>query len=128
VAAELVVPALTLILTTIGEAAAGEAGRTAWTALARLTRRVFGRDTPTDPPADEADIAALATRLVAHARHDPAFAEELRAWITTTTAAVPGLQAHTGGTINTISGTVNGPVVQTGNVAGNITFGPTTTP
>lgn len=66
-------------------------------------------------------VLALADELQTAADYDPAFAEQLRAqWAAIQTgAAAAGAEAVT----NSISGTVNGPVVQAHDIHGNITLG-----
>jgi hypothetical protein len=122
--AELAASALMLVLTKILDSASGEAGHAAWTALTQLTRRVFHRDNPTDePPTNHTDLTRLADELAARARQDPAFAEQLRHWLDTTTANMAA-RYDIAGAINTISGQVCGDAIQARDITGSIAFGP----
>jgi len=70
---------------------------------------------------DDADrITALARQLERLAAEDPKFAEQLRSiW----SQASVQLQAQTGGTVNEVSGSVSGHVVQARDIEGGVSFG-----
>lgn len=73
-------------------------------------------------PADGDRVAALAGHLERLAAEDAGFAEQLRGLWSQTDAR---LQAHRGGTVNEVSGTVSGHVVQARDIDGGVKFGPT---
>ncbi|HZG04517.1 MAG TPA: hypothetical protein VE546_13240 [Streptomyces sp.] len=106
--------------------AATEAGRHAWESLVALVRRATGRGGAEDPAVPDGadgteDPEAVTGRIVHLARTDEDFADRLCRWAETHRAAlrIDGGQVH-----NTVSGsaTVHGPVVQTGEIHGGITF------
>lgn len=107
----------------IVQAAAGEAGKGAWSGLLALTRRAFKRSHSAQDAleqaatGDHAAAAQAAEHLIAQARVDPAIAEALRAWMTESLAG-------TGQVRNTISGEarIHGSVVQARDIDGSITF------
>jgi hypothetical protein len=101
-------------------------------ALARLVRRKFkGRaaaeaalaETEADPEADTARglrVEVLGEALAQAVADDPAFETELRdRWL----ALSPHLTAGDGGVINSVSGIVEGNVVQARDVHGGVSFG-----
>jgi hypothetical protein len=126
------VPALVATLTAVLAGTAGEAGTQVWQSLVGLLRRTFrsgtpGRDLaerePADLDADPNAVRTLSRLLAAQAIHDPAFAEALRSWAATVT---PDKDAA--GSVTNIVGDharVDGGLVQTRTVYGNITFGGT---
>jgi sialic acid synthase SpsE len=103
----------------IGKAAAAGAG-----ALAKVFR--LTREKPDAAAAmDAADQPALAAALQQAADADPAFAAQLHAlW----PQAQSELHAEGNATINKISGTVSGHVLQARDIQGGVTFGPAPTP
>ena len=118
--------AVTLATKTAEGLAAG--GRAAFEALARLVRRRFEDRTAAQAALDEAEtcsakdvrIEILRQALAQAVADDPAFEAELRdRW----RALSPHLNASEGGVINSVSGTVEGNVVQARDVHGGISFG-----
>ncbi len=114
------VDALTALIV---RAAAGEAGKGAWSGLLALARRAFKRSHSAQNALEQAATgdhtaaAQTAEHLIAQARLDPAVAEALRAWMTETLE-------HAGQVTNTISGEarIHGNVVQARDISGPITF------
>ena len=104
-------------------AAAGEAGKGAWSGLLALARRAFKRSHPAQnaleqaATGDHAAAARTAEHLVAQAQLDPAIAEALRAWMAETIE-------QSGQVTNTVSGEarIRGNVVQARDISGPITF------
>ena len=104
-------------------------GRAAFEALAGLVRRRFaGRasaqaalaERESDSAAD-ARIEILRQALAQVVAESPGFESELRErWL----ALSPHLSAGDGGVVNSVSGTVEGNVVQARDVQGGISFGP----
>lgn len=101
--------------------------RSAWGVLLNLIKDHAGDDPIVDAaltaaqnhPEDQSRIDLLGEVLERHAQRDPAFDDQLRSlW----EQAQPELHAEHGGTINDISGTVSGHVVQARDVHGGITF------
>jgi hypothetical protein len=95
--------------------------------LIKLVRKRFARDDAAQAalaaaekaPADDDRVAALAAELERLASAEPKFAEQLRAaWSRIDTT----LQAHHGGTINEVSGTVSGHLVQARDISGGVRF------
>ncbi|MCL9759114.1 hypothetical protein [Frankia sp. AiPa1] len=126
------VPALIATLTALFAGTAGEAGAQVWQSLVGLIRRTFGSGSPArdlverEPAELEADpnaIQTLSLVLAAQALHDPAFAEALRSW----TAAVTPDEGAAGSVTNVVGdhARVDGGLVQTRTVYGNITLGGT---
>ena len=122
--------AVTLATKTAEGVAAG--GRAAFEALARLVRRRFaGRPSARVALADsealtgadslrEIRIEILREALAQAVADDPAFEAELREpWQALSTH----LNASEGGVINSVSGTVEGNVVQARDIHGGISFG-----
>ncbi len=126
------VPALIATLTAVLAGTAGEAGAHVWHSLVGLIHRAFGADSPArdlaerDPAGLEPDPAAVETlsrHLAARALLDPAFAEALRSWAASATP-----EEDTAGSVTNVVGDharVDGGLVQTRNVYGNITLGGT---
>lgn len=73
------ISAVMVVLTAVGASMGNEAGKWAWESVGGLTRRAFGREVRA--PAGVAERAALAEQLAGRARTDPAFAQELSAWL-----------------------------------------------
>ncbi|BCJ54238.1 hypothetical protein Asp14428_57130 [Actinoplanes sp. NBRC 14428] len=118
--------AITLATKTAEGLAAG--GRAAFEALARLVRHRFkGRasveaalDENGSEPADTRRAETLREALAQAVADDPAFETELRnGW----RALSPHLIAGGDGVVNSVSGTVQGHVVQARDVHGGISFG-----
>ena len=121
--------AVTLATKTAEGLAAG--GRAAFEALAGLVRRRFAgrasaqaalaeRESEIDLAAD-ARIEILRQALAQVVAENPGFEAELRErWL----ALSPHLSVGDGGVINSVSGTVEGNVVQARDVHGGISFGP----
>lgn len=107
----------------IVQAAAGEAGKSAWSGLLALARRAFGRShsghdaLERAATGDQGAAAHAAEQLVARSLADTAVAEALRAWMFETRAAA-------GSVANTISGRaqIHGNVVQARDIGGSINF------
>lgn len=106
-----------------------EAGRAAFGKLVRLVRSRLAAEpdgtralesAERDPGGEQA-VERLAAALAAAAERDPEFATEVaRLW----SVVRDGVAAAThGGTVNQLSGTVGGAVVQARDVSGGITFG-----
>ncbi|MFI9637155.1 hypothetical protein ACIHAX_31115 [Nocardia sp. NPDC051929] len=115
---------LSVLLALITQAAAGEAGKSAWNGLARLTRRAFGDEHRADRALqraqDDRDGAIdLAGHLMNGAAADPVLADLIRTWIDHTQQA-----AADEAVINTIGGQaqVHGHVVQARDI-GNVQLG-----
>ncbi|WP_131802196.1 hypothetical protein [Parafrankia soli] len=124
------VPALVAALTAVLAGTAGEAGAQVWQSLVGLIRRTFGSGSPardlverepSDLEADTNAVQTLSLFLAAQALHDPAFAEALRSWTANVTP-----DEGTAGSVTNIVGDharVDGGLVQTRTVYGNITLG-----
>jgi len=121
--------ALATALTTLVNGAAGEVGKTAWTALTGFLRGRFGRDTAPgtalatleQAPADPQSADRLAAVLTELAQTDKAAAAWLNPWFEQARAAIV---TTTGPVTNTISGQaqVHGPVIQGQTFNGPIHF------
>ncbi|WP_431955803.1 hypothetical protein [Nocardia lijiangensis] len=105
---------LSVLLALITHAAAGEAGKSAWNGLARLTRRAFGDEARAERALEQAQndhdgAVDLAGHLMNSAADDPVLADLLRTWIGHTQQA-----AADEAVVNTISGQaqVHGHAVQ----------------
>jgi hypothetical protein len=121
--------AITLATKTAEGLVAG--GRAAFEALARLVRRRFeGRVSAqaaladagpdSDSATKDARVEILRRALAQAIADDPAFGVELRdRW----RALSPYLNAGDGGVVNSVSGTVEGNLVQARDVNGGISFG-----
>jgi hypothetical protein len=123
------------VMVAIAAALAGKAtqglltgARSAWGTLLRLVKDQASDDPVIDAvltaaqqePQDQARIDRLGEVLQRRARYDPVFNEQLRSlWEQTR----PELHADHEGTVNEISGTVGGHVVQARDIQGGITFG-----
>jgi hypothetical protein len=114
---EAITTAIASALATKVTDAAASAGRSAWDALVRLVRAKLGSASDTaavleracGPGEEPAAIAALAESLARASIKDPYFAAQLQAlW----GKARVELKAGDGGTVNQISGTVFGNVIQ----------------
>lgn len=126
------VAVLTSLVTGVLGGAAGEAGKQMWGRMKELVRGWFGRDDPTtrameqvdlvsaDPQMVEAVSGVLAQRLSDSARRDPAFAADLRQWMSEASRAIN----VDGDVTNTISGEakIGGSVVQARDI-GSVNFG-----
>jgi hypothetical protein len=120
------VPMLVSALTKALDSAAGEAGKKAWSALSALLtkhrRQDSGEADAQAAPllrADVRDIEAFAQHLATLAATDPALTQSLHDWAAETTVTCAGSD----NTVNTISGTVHGNVVQARDVSGSVNFG-----
>jgi hypothetical protein len=115
-------PLLVSCLTKVVDSAAGEVGKSLWSALTSLLARLRGRssdaaeDVDEKVPAGGSEITQLARRLLESAADDAEFAAGLHAW----TADVQ--QRYPGGVTNTVSGSVDGNVVQAHDISAPITF------
>lgn len=88
------VAVLTSLVTGVLGGTAGEPGARMWERMTTLVRGRFGRDDPTARALEQVDLVSsdtqmveavggeLAQRLSDSARRDPAFAAELREWMT----------------------------------------------
>src|SRR6266568_5098394 len=95
---------LSVLLGLITKSAAGEAGKSAWAGLTRLTRRAFGDQEHAERALQQAQdehegAVDLAGQLMSSATADPELADLIRAWIGQTQQA-----AADEAVINTISG------------------------
>lgn len=114
-------PVLSSVLNGIGEGAGGQL----WESLTRLLGRLRERDpqlasvvqSVTDHPDDKELVSALARAIEAYSRDDAVFAGQLETWFA---AASREFSIQTN--VNSISGTVSGPVVQAHQIRGDITF------
>jgi hypothetical protein len=125
-------PLMTAIATTLTSKAIdglSEAGKAAVQALARLVRRKLGADeASTDvltrveaEPAGEADRLVLVRALTRAAADDPVFARELTScWQELTAAHVVNAPD---GVVNSVSGSVEGNLVQARDIHGGLSFG-----
>ncbi|MEO3859317.1 hypothetical protein [Acrocarpospora sp. B8E8] len=113
------------LISAVAGGVAGEVGKNAWTSLASLVRRRFG-DGSRELAAVEAaspetapDVSGL---LVERARADAGFSEALTSWASQTAQVIGPSHDIT----NNIGGDARfqGPVIQSGDVFGSITFGP----
>jgi hypothetical protein len=116
---------LTPVLTSVMEGMAEGAGGKLWESLTRI----LGRKRRQDPQLASAVQSAgahsnhkqaatdLALVIEAHERTDESLAQELLAWFAAASKEFPGQNS-----VISISGTVNGPVVQAHEIHGNITF------
>jgi hypothetical protein len=119
------VTALAAALTALVNGAAGEAGKTSWTALVGLIKTRLGRDSRPAveaaalerAPADEEVATRLAAALHEAATTDRDTAEWLMPWYAET--------IQEGAVVNAISGQaqIHGHVVQARTITGGITFG-----
>jgi flavin-binding protein dodecin len=101
-----------------------------WSALLKLSQS-HAEDCPAlasaltaaqQHPDDQTRISNLEQALERQAKRDPAFAEQLRSlWEQADTEL--HIDIEHGGTVNQISGTVNGQVIQARDIQGGITFG-----
>ncbi|MEZ0115434.1 hypothetical protein ABH920_009473 [Catenulispora sp. EB89] len=119
------VPMLVSALTKALDSAAGEAGKKAWSALSTLLTK-HRRQTPNEADAaaapllrpDPRDIEPFAQHLATLAVADPALAQSLHDWAAETARTFGSSE----NTVNTLSGTVHGNVVQAGNISGSVSF------
>lgn len=127
-ASEDILASIALMVATKATEVLSEAGRAAFTALARLVKRRFqgsrsAQTALTEAEADPADgtrIESLREELAQAAAEDPAFDHELRRlW----QDLALHLEAGGGGVVNNLSGPVGGNVVQARDIQGGISFG-----
>jgi hypothetical protein len=124
--------ALAATITALFDSAAGEAGKSAWATLSAAAARLLGRTSSEATTIARVDEAAIAPQthdlpaasaqaadiLLALAHRDHDFAELLAAW-----HADPTVSIHDASTVtNTVSGQVNGPVIQLHTNHGGIRF------
>jgi hypothetical protein len=134
----LTAPALAATITAVLNSAAGEAGKAAWTRLSTAAGRLLrSASSEADTLAEagtlaEVDQAVIAPQahdlpeaatqaaetLLTLAQQDPDFAELLAAW----QAEAVMTNNYTSTVLNTVTGQVNGPVVQLHTNHGGITF------
>lgn len=128
-----ILAAVALTLATKAAEGLAEGGKAAFAALARLVRRQFEGHTSATValveaeayPADDDRLRSLHDELVLAAAEDPEFRAQLQnLWRDLS----PHLIANAGGVVNTISGSVEGHVVQARDVHGGISFGNTEPP
>jgi hypothetical protein len=114
-------PVLSSVLNGMGEGAGGQL----WESLTRLLGRLRERDpqlasvvqSVADNPGNRELVSALARAIEACSLDDAVFAGQLEAWFA---AASREFSSQTN--VNSISGTVSGPVIQAHEIRGDITF------
>ncbi len=115
-------PLLVGALHKVLDSTAGEAGKRAWDALAGLIARHRPGSRKEEAlgekvPETDAEIEALVRRILDAVSTNPQLAKELRAWQAEVDTTLPSSVS------NTVSGTVQGNVVQARDISGPITFG-----
>ena len=120
------VSVLVSLLSRIFGGATDRAGEQLWDSLTSVVRRTFGRRSTSveavkrlgERPGDAESIKALAEALVADASRDPQGAAQLRHWVAMAERTISQDESTT----NTITGNVNGNVLQARDIHGDITF------
>jgi hypothetical protein len=120
----IVIPALTTMISALVGGAAGEAGKSAWAALAALVRRRFAHDQDAVEAVERPGMTTpedLARLLAERAASDPDFEAALSRWMSETKPVVRSDRI----VMNSVHGDVSGMVVQAGDIHGSINFGGT---